>query len=111
MNFIGARDKDTDDLVKTTVLRFFENEPNVREQFLLDLTFPTPPAPAQEILFEILAHLREFSHFFYGIFASLVVTYIFHRIHYKWDSKRFQEELESRIEAILQDYKEEIQKS
>ena len=105
---IGARNKDTDDLVKTAVLKFFGDEPNVREQFLLDLTFPTPPAPAPEILFEILAHLREFSQIFYSIFASLVAAYIFHRIRYKRDSKKFQEELEERMRKILQDNKDEI---
>lgn len=105
---IGARNKDTDDIVKTAVLKFLGDEPNVREQFLLDLTFPTPPAPAPEILFELLAHLREFSQIFYGIFASLVAAYIFHRVRYKRDSKQLQEELEERFRKILQDHKDEI---
>lgn len=98
----------TDDLTKIATVEFLGNEPNVRSQFLLDLTFPTPPAPAPEILFEILDHLREFSQFFYGVFASFIAAYIFHRIRYKRDSKKFQEELEGKIRDILKDNKEDI---
>jgi len=88
--------------------KFFGDDPNVRHQFLTDLTFPTPPAPAPEILFEILAHLRDFSQFYYGVFASLVAAYIFHRIRHKRDSKQLQSELEEKFRNILQEHNDEI---
>ncbi|OGO44710.1 MAG: hypothetical protein A2Z05_08325 [Chloroflexi bacterium RBG_16_60_22] len=105
--FLGDRSR-TDDIVKIAVLKFFGDEPNVREQFLLDLTFPEPPAPAPEILFEILRHLREFSQIFYGIFASLAASYIFHQIHQKRENRQLQKELEESLRRILQENKDEI---
>jgi len=100
--------KDTDDIVKKTALKFLGDEPNVHQQFLTDLTFPAPPAPATEILFEMLAHLRDFSQFYYGVFASLVAAYIFHRIRHKRDSEKLQSELEEKFRNILKEHKDEI---
>lgn len=103
-------DRETDDLIKRAVLSFLGEDSDVRQQFLLDLTFPQPPAPAPQIMFEILPLLRDMSQLFYGTIASLFAAYLYHYITHKGEAKRFRRELETQMRTILQEHDTQIEK-
>lgn len=101
-------EKETDDLVKKAVLKFLGDNPDARQQFFLDLTFPQPLAPAPQIMFEILPLLRDTSQLFYGIIASLFAAYLYHHITHKREAKKFRDELETQMRKILQENQGQI---
>jgi len=97
-------DKEADDIIKNSVLRFLGEDPHVRQEFLRDTSFSIPIYVAPDIILWIVDNSYWISQLLYSVFASLFAAYLFHRLIYKREAQEFQKELELKMREILKEY-------